>query len=100
MAAVIFLQMKARVVWVSREDKFIGLSLKAPIVLGTGFQFGELDLGSTIDDAQVVYQDGSHALVLDLGSGHMGFAPVSLKNECLSHCVCWKNEFSSTLPAS
>ena len=79
MAAVIFLQMKARVVWVSREEKFIGLSLKAPIVLGTGFQFGELDLGSTIDDAQVVYQDGSHALVLDLGSGHMGFAPVSCR---------------------
>ena len=64
-------------VWVNREDKFIGLSLKAPTVLGTGFQCGELELGSTIDDAQVVYQDGKHALVLDLGSGHTGFAPVS-----------------------
>ena len=61
----------------NREDRSIALSLKAPIVLGKGFQCRELEVGTTIDGAQVVYQDGSHALVLDLGNGHTGFAPVS-----------------------
>ena len=73
-------------VCVNREDKFIGLSLKDPIVLGTDFKCGELELGSIVDDAQVIYQDGSNALVLDLGNGHLGFAPVSLNRWNVEYC--------------
>ena len=69
-------QLKAKVLWVDRGEKQVGLTLKVPTVTGEQYLTEDMVMGTIIDEARVVHQDKNKALMLDLGNGHLGFSPV------------------------
>ena len=72
---MIFLQYKARVLWVDKTTVKIGLTLLPDIVKGVS-QIPSLEIGDIIEKATIVHVDGSNALMLDLGDNIRGYAPV------------------------
>ena len=69
------LQYKARVLWVERATVNIGLTLLPDIVKGTP-QIPSMEIGNIIEKATIVHVESSNALMLDLGDGIRGYAPV------------------------
>ena len=61
--------------WVDRTTVNIGLTLLADVVKGIP-QIPSLEIGDIIEKATVVHVESSNALMLDLGDGIRGYAPV------------------------
>ena len=72
-----------------RAEKLIGLSMKVPIVEGSHFKCDDLEMGTIVESAEITYQEGAHALLLNLSGTHSGYAPVSSVVYCHTpnaHC--------------
>jgi rRNA biogenesis protein RRP5 len=74
-------KLKAKVLWTGKTEKKVGLTLKAPTVAGEPYNPEEMTIGTAIDEAQVLHQEKSSSLLLDLKNGHLGFAPISMVYE-------------------
>ena len=61
--------------WVDQTAVNIGLTLLPDIVKGIP-QISSMEVGDIIEEATVVHVDNPNALMLDLGDGIRGFAPV------------------------
>ena len=73
--------------WTDKTEKKVGLTLKAPTVAGEPYNPEEMTIGTAIVEAQVLHQEKSSSLLLDLKNGHLGFAPVSVILGIANHII-------------
>ena len=70
--------------WVERTTVNIGLTLLPDIVKGSP-QIPSMEIGHIIEKATIVHVESSNALMLNLGDGIRGYAPVRRQN--IGHSV-------------
>lgn len=69
---------KARLLWVDVPNKTMGLTLQKRVVAGRAFEFQGTEIGDIFQDAPVIHTDQHSSLLLDLGGGMRGYAPLAL----------------------
>ena len=69
-------KLKARILWVDVFNKKSGLTLQREMVTGAGHQFKGMEIGDVFHDVGIVHVDSRNGVILELGNGAFGYAPM------------------------
>ena len=71
-------KLKARILWVDIPNKMAGLTLQRHVVTGSEYRFSGMEIGDTFHKAKIISSHSRNGVILDLGNGAFGFAPLRL----------------------
>ena len=69
-------KVKARILWADVLNKKVGLSLQRQTITDLQQPFSEIEIGDIFHSAKVISADSRHGIILDLGNGAFGYAPL------------------------